>query len=126
MEKKGIIIIFIDAVNYKFGGYSENGWGDFGLKNDESNFIFSFNYKEKSKDKIAFDFSSYSGPNFKSHDYNEIYFNSSLDKGLTSIIEYDDFREINSKSIIFDNKLSYYCKREWNVNELEVFKITYI
>ena len=140
-EKKGIIIIFIETTSwYKFGGYSQEGWGDFGLKNDESNFIFSFNYNNKSKDKISFDYNSYYGPNFKSHYYNEIYFSGSLDKGLTGTIQ--NINELAgdlilpltknqilqgvSKSIIFNDTIRYYDKREWNVKELEVYKITYI
>ena len=47
-DNKGITIIFIETTKgYKFGGYTELPWDNYGSKKDKNAFLFSFDNKQK-------------------------------------------------------------------------------
>ena len=149
-DNQGITIIFIEtSKGNKFGGYTELGWEGTGAKKDKNTFLFSFDNKEKYIAKNDFN-SIYCedtyGPIFgnfdeakkrkfkkekvqaenvkKLSDYNskyfhfEIYFDDSLDAGKF-------FRgDENKHTFFFNNNIL--GGENWEVKELEVYKIIYI
>ena len=120
-DNKGITIIFIETTKgYKFGGYTELQWeNNSGAKTDKSTFIFSINKNQKfivRNNNYSICCSSNEGPRFGCG-YPEIYLNGTLDKGQS----YDDYRCTFTEGRILTNG-----ERNWDVKELEVFKINYI
>ena len=120
-DNKGITITFIETTNgYKFGGYTELPWDQSNSnKKDKSTFIFSFNNKQKytarnNNDSIGC--YSTNGPRFGCG-WPEIYFYNTLDKGQT----YD-----HESCTFLRNKLLTNGKQNFDVKELEVYKIIYL
>ena len=120
-DNKGITIIFIETTKgYKFGGYTELQWDTSSSgKKDKSTFIFSFNNKQKytarnNNDSITCN--SHEGPRFGCG-WPEIYFNKTLNRG--------ESYSHNINTFVTDYKLTN-GESNWEVKELEVFKIKYI
>ena len=126
-KNKGNIIIFIDTNYYKFGGYTEMGLekkeddsNDSNLEDNKTTFIFSFDENKKSSDKISFLFNS-ECMKFESSTSTEINIaNSSLDK--MQIFNKDQ----HCNPFLLNSRIYNYEKREWNIQELEVYKLIYI
>ena len=121
-DNKGNTIIFIETTKgYKFGGYTELQWDNkSGGKTDESTFIFSFNHKEKytsRNNSCSIYCGSDRGPKFGHSNYPEITFSNNLNKGTS----YND----KTNKFIEKQKLTN-GESNWDVKELEVYKINYI
>ena len=121
-DNKGITIVFIETTKgYKFGGYTELQWNsNSGHIKDKSTFIFSFNNKQKytpRNDNNTIYCGEGQGPQFGC-DYPEIHFVSGLDKGRS----YD---ESTKNTFLLGKKLTN-GEQNWEVKELEIFKIIYI
>ncbi len=86
-----------------------------------SSFIFSFSNKKIFKKDISVNANKYNGPNFYSKDFYDISINSSMDKGETS----SKIGYVNEYSNLFSEKFSKNYI-QWNIKELEVYKIIYI
>ena len=130
-DNKGITITFIETTTgMKFGGYTELNWDCSNKrKNDDSTFLFCFNYKEKytkSKDNYSIDCITNDGPKFGWGPQIEFGF---AQRGLKR------GRSIKSDGNTFTLNGTYFIK-EQNINnnnkeyvfdtkELEIFKIDY-
>ena len=119
-DNKGITIVFIETTKgYKFGGYTELPWDKSGNKTDKSTFIFSFNNKQKyipRNGNNTIGCHSNEGPRFGCG-WPEIYFLNSLNKGNS----YDG----QNCTFIPNRKLTN-GEFNWEVKELEVYKISYL
>ena len=121
-DNKGITITFIETTKgYKFGAYTELPWDSKkGCKKDSSTFLFSLNNKQIYKAKNDYGSIGCNDCNdlWFGSGFPEIYFTETLNKG----------RSYNSKGgSTFEIKRALTNQEEyWDVNELEVFKITYI
>ena len=118
-DHKGITISFIETTKgYKFGEYTEFEWDCCNhYKTDKSDFIFSFNKKEKyipknNKSTIACDQNS--GPRFGGS-YEDILIYNTLNKGES----YDKNTIFESGRALTDGE------QYWDIKELEVHKIVY-
>ena len=119
-DNKGITITFIEEYNgSKFGGYTELGWEGSGAKKDKSSFIFNFRGKYMAKDGKD---SIYCGPNygptFGTLSSSEIYFCNSLNNGTTY--------QGNSEDYTYFSTSSNESNIDFEVKELEVYKIIYL
>ena len=122
-DNKGITIIFIETTKgYKFGGYTELQWDTkSGGKKDKSTFIFSLNNKKKyspRNERGTIYCENGRCPWFGSPTNPEILLNYSLDKGES----YD----YNDSNTFFNGRLLTNGETNWDVKELEAYKITYI
>ena len=120
-DNKGITVVFIETTKgYKFGGYTELQWDNHsGGKRDKSTFLFSFNNKQKytvQKDLESIYCQYNSCPWFGNGSYPEIYFPSSLNKGQTW----------DSNNTFFNGRKLTNGEENWDVKQLEAFKIIYI
>ena len=121
-DNKGITIVFIETTKgYKFGGYTELQWNtNSGHIKDDVTFIFSLNNRQKytarnNNDRIYC--GTGQGPQFGCS-YPEIHFLSNLNKGYS----YDN----SSKNTFLLGRKLTNGEENWDVKELEIFKITYI
>ena len=120
-DNKGITIIFIETTKgYKFGGYTELQWDtNSGDKKDNSTFLFSFNKKQKyiarNGNSSIYCGSGY-GPYFGRA---EIDFDNETE--LYRGISYDN----SDNTFVLGRQLTN-GEQNWDVKELEVYKITYI
>ena len=120
-DNKGITITFIETTKeYIFGGYTELAWDKSEkYKKDKSAFLFSFNNKQKfaaRNDSPSIYCSANEGPRFGCG-YPEIYLYKTLDKG----------KSYNGKFCTFiGNRELTNGEENWNVKELEVYKIIFI
>ena len=122
-DNKGITIVFIETTKgYKFGGYTELEWDNkSGSKKDKSTFLFSLNKREKylpRNDNGTMYCHSECCPWFGSSGYPEIFLDYSLDKGIS----YDN----STKNTFFNGRKLTNGDTNWDVKELEIYKIIYI
>ena len=81
------------------------------------------NNENNKQNKYSIFCNTKNGPTFGSLDRYEIYFNKTLDYGIS----YGNLRENNNKNYTFFNDMKLTNgERNWNVKELEVYKIIYI
>ena len=127
-KNQGNIIIFIDTTYYKFGGYAEIGLennddvddhNDENVEENKSAFIFSFDENKKSSDTISFYFKT-DGMKFESAKSTEIFISDSLDKMQMFN------KENHCNPFLLNSKIYNYEKREWKIQELEVYKLVFI
>jgi hypothetical protein len=120
-DNQGNTMVFIQTTDSSvFGGYTEASWEGSGAKRDKSSFIFNYNGKYQAKDdKDCIYCDPNYGPTFGASSYYEILFDNSLDNGETLGGHYENYT-------FFNNRKTSYDKIDWNVKELEVYKIIYI
>ena len=121
-DNQGITITFIlTDKKYFFGGYTELNWDTSGnYKNDSSTFIFSFNLSHKFT-KISQENSIYCNQNFgPCFGYNcNIKIQDDLEKG--EILQYN-----RNDSFITENKQINGKQQQFNILEIEVYKLEYL
>jgi hypothetical protein len=126
-DNKGITLSIIETTKgYKFGGYTELSWNQLsGNPYDKSAFIFSFNNKEKYGQRKhsspligqrTISCCSNSGPGF-GNNWPEIMIVNDLNKGYSSNHEYNLFVQ----GAVLTNG-----EKNWDIKEIEVYKIEYI
>ena len=121
-DNKGITITFIETKKgYKFGGYTELQWNSKEqFQKDKTTFIFSFNNKEKYLPRNNND-SIYCGSN-----YGPVFGCSQADIALgpDSLGEGQCYKD-KTNTFLADRILTN-GDENWNVKEVEVYKIIYI
>ena len=120
-DNKGITIIFIETIEgYRFGGYTELQWDSSNTdKDDNSTFIFSFNYNEKYNKRnnyYSIGCNKCNGPKFGFGPQIWFDYRYNLRFGKSEKNEFNSF-VLNNKFV--DGK------NQWTTKELEVYQIIY-